>query len=321
MTYAKDHSRAKLSHDPNNTAWSRSSKTYGQRILKSQGWKSGDVLGAQNPKYASHHTSASRSLVKIVLKDDTLGVGAKPRVKGEAETRTGLDDLQDVLGRLNGRCERQVARESKAVSHFRRSEFLERKWGKLQFVKGGFLAGSEPPTGSQEHSSTEEKENVTEEASTTNREASSLERAKGTIQKSRKSKKRKAERTTYLLGTSAMNITSPSATREESQASSTEALGDNETTGKATKRAIKAKSKLKRRQDKEQQCGVEKKGNTALNLSASMREEAAACSVLDTEMPLTENSALYGGRHAVRQRQIRHKKMCLMDSKALNEVS
>ena len=47
----------------------------------------------------------------------------------------------------------------------------------------------------------------------------------------------------------------------------------------------------------------------------------ATSSIQKTEVPSTSYASLQGGRHAVRQRHIQHKRMAIMDPKALNEVS
>ena len=154
--YPTDFSRrAKLSHDPNNTAWSRSTTKYGQKILESQGWTPGDCLGAKNAPHAAHHTAANASYIRIALKDDNLGIGAKPGRSQEDGQTTGLDMFQDILGRLNGKSESQLETEQMSRSQVKRSMFVEQRWGSLRFVDGGFLVGDKLQESPKEEDSLE----------------------------------------------------------------------------------------------------------------------------------------------------------------------
>ena len=75
------------------------------------------------------------------MKDDNLGLGAK-RGSGQAEGEcTGLSAFQGLLGRLNGKDEEEVDKEQKAREDIRREAIMEKRWGLIRFVKGGFLVG------------------------------------------------------------------------------------------------------------------------------------------------------------------------------------
>ncbi len=132
-------SRRKLLHDPNNTAWSRSTDRFGHKILTGLGWKPGTTLGAKDAAHSKHYTSASTSHVRLLLKDDNLGLGAK---RGKAEDETfGLQELQTLLGRLNGKSEEVLQKEEEARRDVRLVMYKERRFGALRFVSGGFLQG------------------------------------------------------------------------------------------------------------------------------------------------------------------------------------
>ncbi|KAF2454905.1 hypothetical protein BDY21DRAFT_399035 [Lineolata rhizophorae] len=90
--------RTKLSHDPNNTAWARSTTRFGHRILTAQGWTPGSFLGARDARHAAHYTAGSAAHVRVALRDDNLGLGAERK----AAENFGLAAFRDVLGRLNG---------------------------------------------------------------------------------------------------------------------------------------------------------------------------------------------------------------------------
>lgn len=74
-----------------------------------------------------------------MLKDDNLGLGAK---RGNAEGETfGLDGLQTLLGRLNGKSEEVLQKEEEARRDVKLTMYNERRFGTLRFISGGFLEG------------------------------------------------------------------------------------------------------------------------------------------------------------------------------------
>ncbi|KAI1815327.1 hypothetical protein GGS20DRAFT_339813 [Poronia punctata] len=132
--------RRKLDHDPNNTRWTRDETTFGQKILRAHGWEPGKYLGAQNTESAQLHSAASLAPIKINLKDDTLGLGAKILQK-QSDECTGLDVFKDLLGRLNGKSEETLEKERQVRSEIKTNLVIERKFGPMRFVFGGLLVG------------------------------------------------------------------------------------------------------------------------------------------------------------------------------------
>ncbi|KAI9880669.1 MAG: telomerase inhibitor [Pleopsidium flavum] len=133
--------RAKISHDPNNTTWTRSVSNFGHKILAAQGWNPGEFLGATGAPHAELHTRANASHIRVVLKDDNLGLGAK-RGGGQIEGQcTGLDAFQGLLGRLNGKSEDQLQKDQESRDDLKRAVYTESRWGSVRFVKGGVLVG------------------------------------------------------------------------------------------------------------------------------------------------------------------------------------
>ncbi|KAK8087935.1 Pin2-interacting protein X1 [Apiospora hydei] len=142
MGLAGTKTRRKLAFDPNNTKWSRDETTFGQKILRSQGWEPGQFLGAQDSSHADLHSAASAAPIRITLKDDTLGLGAKVRQK-QSDECTGLDVFKDLLGRLNGKSDDTIKKEQTLRSEIKTSAYVERKYGLMRFVKGGLLVGDQ----------------------------------------------------------------------------------------------------------------------------------------------------------------------------------
>ncbi|KAJ2997688.1 hypothetical protein NUW58_g573 [Xylaria curta] len=134
--------RRKLDHDPNNTRWTRDETTFGQKILRAQGWEPGKYLGSQDTAHAQLHSAASLAPIKINLKDDTLGLGAKIRQK-QSDECTGLDVFKDLLGRLNGKSEETLENERQVRSEIKTNLVVERKYGPMRFVSGGLLVGDQ----------------------------------------------------------------------------------------------------------------------------------------------------------------------------------
>ena len=131
----------KLSHDPNNKKWASDKDSFGLKIMASQGWRPGDYLGVRDAPHAEFHTAANASHIRVMIKDDNLGLGAKiGSGVGHGEC-TGLDAFKNLLGRLNGEDEEELEKEQKSREDLKRAIYTERRWGSIRFVQGGFLVG------------------------------------------------------------------------------------------------------------------------------------------------------------------------------------
>ncbi|KAJ5899823.1 diacylglycerol O-acyltransferase 2A [Penicillium taxi] len=137
MGLAAPKKKVKISHDPNNTKWSRSTTGFGHRIMSSQGWNPGERLGALDAAHADFLTAGSLSHIKVTLKDDTLGLGARP---GRENEQTGLDAFQRLLGRLNGKSEMELQKEDQKKSTFKLARYAALRFPEVRFVSGGLLA-------------------------------------------------------------------------------------------------------------------------------------------------------------------------------------
>jgi Pin2-interacting protein X1 len=133
-------SRRAINTDPNNTKWTRDTSTFGQKILRSQGWQPGQFLGAQDAPHSNLHTSANASYIRVSLKDDMKGLGFDKAKDNEA---TGMDVFNDLLSRLNGKSAAAIAEDRQARLVVKMHQYVEQKWGPMRFVRGGLLVGDE----------------------------------------------------------------------------------------------------------------------------------------------------------------------------------
>lgn len=128
MGLAATKNKQKLGLDPRNTAWSNDTSRFGHKHLEKMGWRPGSGLGMMPNATTTH--------VKVSIKDDNLGLGAKLRKKDKADEFdsgecAGLDAFQRLLGRLNGK-EDSVSNE---LDIQKKQNIINGKWG-IHFVKG-----------------------------------------------------------------------------------------------------------------------------------------------------------------------------------------
>lgn len=346
-------SRTRISNDPQNTTWANNTSRFGHRMLTSQGWTPGSSLGA-DAAHAEHYTAASHSHIRVLLKDDNLGLGAKRG--SEKAANFGLAGLASILGRLNGN-EEEVKKEEERQVKIEQKAYVYQKFGFMNFVSGGYLVGdkitrdvkeaqearikqealvkveikSEPESsdgGVIEKKSKKRKrsgeEPPVEEAQKLKRKKKSMdlreEAAKDTetgehVAKNKKDKKERRDK---------KGKKSSSAT-DSPDLASTEPLTD-KSRRKAEKRARKEEKQLKKALKKAAKTAA--RSNPTANDSSSESEEdsdstpVVSVATTGTSTPSSVAGLTFsaGGRHAVRQRYIRQKRMALMDPQALKEV-
>ncbi|CZR51125.1 related to Protein pxr1 [Phialocephala subalpina] len=191
MGLAGPKNKIKISHDPNNTRWTNDTQSFGHKIMASQGWQPGQYLGAKDASHAEFHTAANASHIRVSIKDDNLGLGAKVGSGVGHGECTGLDAFKNLLGRLNGKEEDEIEKEQKARDDLRVAIYTERKWGATRFVSGGFLIGDKI-----QHLIDAEAERIRGLALGSSSESSSSSESEEEAEpkeKSKKSKKRKIE--------------------------------------------------------------------------------------------------------------------------------
>ncbi|CBX90430.1 telomerase inhibitor [Plenodomus lingam] len=354
MGLAAPKNRSKISNDPNNNTWANNTSRFGHRILAKQGWKQGDHLGAKDASHSAHYTVASASHIRVLLKDDNLGLGAK-RGSERAEN-FGLAGLESILGRLNGN-EAAVKKEEERRDEIEKRAFVYRKYGMMNFVSGGLLVGDkivsktefkeEPEVEVEVKTEPESDDNSTikkekkdkkrkrleVEAVEVRTEEPTLKRKKKNMdlredvmdeaedstaasKKDRKSRKEKSKK-------AKKSWSEPEDLR--SAASDPEALTD-KARRKAEKKARKEEKRLKKAAKKAAKAAKKAKDESD-DSSSESEEESTACSssvpATGTSTPATSTAGLVytpRGMHAVRQRWIRQKKAATMDAQAMKEI-
>jgi Pin2-interacting protein X1 len=314
--------RQKISHDPNNTTWARDTAGFGHKILTSQGWKPGKTLGATDSAHAKHFTVASSSHVRIALREENLGLGAKIGSGQGAGECTGLDSFQDLLGRLNGKSEGVIEKEKKGRDDVRRVLYADRKYGGWgRFVSAGIMMGdkmlqkdSDPQQGS---SSISDATKTAVHGS--NQAPPELDEGSQDIpdpgQRVEKKKKKMKGKNNAIAKDSSNGPEHQADTALDGfEPAARETCGEQD--DKVQRRAAKAQRKLDRQKRREER-KIAREAKTTNSSKIAMPEVAATS--LATTLPAMPSFS--GGRHAVRQRYIMQKKAALMDSKALNEVS
>ena len=238
--------------------------------------------------------------------------------------------FQDVLGRLNGKSETQLVTDRKLRIQLRGSNFVEQRWGRLRFVSGGFLVGDEIQAlskGSSPNASHEEPSRVKDHA------ISILpmndEEARSSTPKPKKRKEPRCDTAAKKGDFGDLEVTqqrepqSPPQTRDP-----TESMQD-----KTQKKAEKAARKLKRQIKRHKKHALAAQDLAAHNVPLLRTDNSEPVgNVGATKEPTTIESkglsteaktfpVVGGSRQAVRHRYIQQKKLSMMDSKALNEVS
>lgn len=332
-----------MSHDPNNTKWSKSTENYGHKILSSQGWKPGDYLGAENAGHSDHYTAANASHIRLLLREDNLGLGAKVG-RGNAET-FGLSLFSGVLGRLNGKSDADVEKQQAAFRDAELRTYQTQKYGLMNFISGGLLVGDQiqPVREVNTAASKTTKKRQTEEMSgvkESERERHSKKTKVGigsdasahdVAESKTKGKKSKSK--------SGVEITTPDSsvkvdvddvaiagkkTKTKSRKKSRSNSDDADVTGERTTKAESSREKQERRARKEErrkrkeQKRIARSRQPSAEVSASQSDDAVHHPKVLSQ---TQTAPAFGGnRHAVRQRYIQQKRMAALNPQAMKEI-
>ncbi|KAI1213768.1 uncharacterized protein F4807DRAFT_408979 [Annulohypoxylon truncatum] len=268
MGLAGPRNRRKIQNDPNNTKWSRDETTFGQKILRAQGWEPGKFLGAQNSSHSHLHSAASAAPINVFLKDDTLGLGAKPKHKQNAEC-TGLDVFKDLLGRLNGKSEEVIEKEREVRSGIKTNLYVERKYGLMRFVSGGLLVGDQM---NELTNTTTKTPNLKEE----DEEKPVLKSEDATILPTKKQKKEKSSKKRKAEDTDSIDSSDAIPEKKRKKRSKTEDSVDDPTDTREVEKSSKKKHKKSKRKENEktESAGPEKDKKKSKKSKKGSRDEA-----------------------------------------------
>lgn len=106
--------------------------------MSAQGWTPGNRLGARDAAHADFLTAASTSHIKVTIKDDNLGLGARAGRDPLGEP-TGLDAFKGLLGRLNGKSDSELKQEQRKRDDVKLARYAAMKFPEVRFVRGGLL--------------------------------------------------------------------------------------------------------------------------------------------------------------------------------------
>ncbi|KIW03341.1 uncharacterized protein PV09_05551 [Verruconis gallopava] len=345
MGLAAPKQRNKIGADPNNTKWAKSTDRFGHKILTAQGWKPGETLGAENASHASHYTAASSSHIRVLLREDGLGLGAK-NGRQDAD-RFGLDMFQGLLGRLNGKSEEELQKEAGYRRDNNLRELVVKKFGGTTFVSGGFLVGDKiEKTGQPVSISTEEVPVRTKEKSSKKRKrshgAEDTDNFSEVQKKSKLEKQGKDSRNVVVSKENGRSKKEKKQTVESEQHSvaemeqqgSLQPAGDEcdsepiellrekelKRQRKAEKKAAKEAKRLQKQERKRKRREEELKEEATTVSSTPMdTSETETCSD-NPASGLQRTAAVPRGRFAVRSRYSQQKRLAVADPQALKEI-
>ncbi|KAK2628312.1 hypothetical protein QTJ16_002958 [Diplocarpon rosae] len=358
MGLAAEKKRIKLSHDPNNTKWTNDSTSFGLKMMTAQGWQPGQYLGAKDAAHAEFHTAANSSHIRVSIKDDNLGLGAKTGTGVGHGECTGLDAFKNLLGRLNGKEESEIAKEQKSRDDLRRAIYSERKWGTQRFISGGFLIGDKiqilidaeaervrklPLRGSDDSASSsseseEETAPVVKSKKTKKRKAVVLEEAGPEVVAFKVKKSNKERSKGHSVEDSAIfdeEKESKKPTKYKKDRKPNADTEDSEEESGIKERKEKKDKKRKKRKERagsEAEAAETEKERKKREKRAKREKKAAedAPEVSKPSSPMTRESApvaapsrataMLQGRHAVRSRFIKQKKLASMDPASLAQI-
>ncbi|GAB0137128.1 hypothetical protein EsDP_00005409 [Epichloe bromicola] len=331
---AENKSRSKINKDPNNTKWTRDTTTFGQKMLRAQGWQPGQFLGVQDAAHSELHTAANASYIRVVLKDDMKGLGFNKAKENEV---TGLDVFSDLLSRLNGKSADSIEGDQQARMVFKTHRYVEAKWGPMRFVRGGLLIGDEMKEEPQSTESTPASDAEVQDADTA---ADEKPKKSKKDKKSKKSKKRKAAdlKDSEIEPSEDAKKQEKRRRREERRAkklavsSEVEAPDEDDTRTKRKSKKDKAKSRTSTSSEAEdEQIDAKKSKGDKKEKKRRKKEDAAdaetttttvssSATTTGTSTPTKTWGLVPGSRNFVRSRFIAQKRQAVLDTKALAQI-
>ncbi|KAL7925025.1 hypothetical protein ACQKWADRAFT_284831 [Trichoderma austrokoningii] len=333
---AESRTRRKIQHDPNNTRWTRDTTTFGQKMLRSQGWEPGQFLGAKDSAHSEFHTAANASYIRVSLKDDMKGLGYS---KSKEDEVTGLDVFSDLLSRLNGKSEAEVEEKQQARLQVKMHAYVEQKWGPMRFVRGGLLVGD---VMEDENDESDESENSSEtdnkKTKSNKRKADSPNDQEDEEDEKRKKKQRKEERRAKKLAKSESTETSDSekakkkekkrekkekkekkkSKKDKEDAAVSDDTVENTLSNSSSEKAKSSKKDKKEKKEKKDKS--KKKKKDADTSDTEMPDAAPSASRSGTATPISTGTSTPMSRNFVRSRFIAQKRAAFADTQALKQI-
>ncbi|KAM5383661.1 hypothetical protein ACJZ2D_001898 [Fusarium nematophilum] len=347
---AENKIRRKINKDPNNTKWTKDTNTFGQKILRAQGWEPGQYLGAKDAPHSELHTAANASYIRVILKDDMKGLGFN---KSKEDEVTGLDVFQDLLSRLNGKSDDAIQEDQQARLAVKTHHFVEQRYGPMRFVYGGLLVGDEMKEKEQESAAKDTKsagdddedDDVVMESAPTPKQSKKEKKSKKrkanddddddeedsssrdseSKSKKRRKEERKSKETESSADTDEAKAKKEKKSKDKSRKKVTDEGSDEDTTprspedleeDKVKDKKSKRDKKEKKKRKKEETVSASESSSTAVT-----QESTLAASVPGTRATTpSAASTPRGSRNFVRSRFIAQKKQAVLDTKALNQI-
>lgn len=335
--------RNKISHDPNNNNWSRSTSNFGHRILAQQGWQPGQYLGAENANHSDHYSAANASHIRVLLREDNLGLGAK--VGGNKAETFGLSLFSGVLGRLNGKSDEQVQKQQDALRDAELRQYQVGKYGLMNFVSGGLLVGDRMQKPEEKGAVKQEESNLLEHADNKGekRKAEDAAGKDSTTDKKRRKVQNSASEDPRQSSSDAKAVSAKKSRRKDKKKQNQHADGEDDEKDASTSSVEEKRSKKRRKKegrtddsssaevvtDEKARLKAEKrarKEERRKRKEAKRLEKANEESTRSTEAEKEDREAaaparaVHSGRHAVRHRYIQQKRMAGLDAQAMKEI-
>lgn len=273
--------------DPRNTNWSNDTSRFGHQYLESMGWTPGKGLGLVDHAMTSH--------VKVTIKEDNMGLGAKlgkRQKKDEFDNGecSGLDVFQRILGRLNGK-EDKINNE---LDRQRKDNILNGKWG-MHFIRGEVLLSTWDGDSKKLLSQQDNKKRSRDQDDEMDEKKTKKRKSKDSIEYMERKEKKKEKKS--------------NKEKRDLKEGSLDENGKKIKSEKKEKRQKKEKKHKKEKKDKKEK--KEKKGKK------EKKEKKDTSHSLSPSISLAQPIA---SRLAVRSRWIKQKRASVMDAKALNEI-
>lgn len=267
--------------------------------MQSQGWIPGSTLGATS---TNSDIDTHFSYTKIKRTEGKSGLGSSHQ--SQYDDSHCLDALQEILGRLNGRPEVKCAAATTKSRDLKTADYVESRWRVLKFVSGGLLTGNKSEDVSKQPQKTPSSP-VTQ--SVTNCDVPAEEVSDAGIDRIGQQESMKSE------------SPNPCESQQPHQKIMLKSANSASPKSHDRRRKLEAGEPKKRKKRKR---AIDNPSDFEQPQQLLPEEKALTKPPAPTEESQTTPAvrSSLSSRHAVRIRDIRHKRMVMKDSKALNEV-